>query len=165
MTIVDFARAPFDGALLRSAFGSFPSGVTAVCALVEGRPVGMAASSFTSVSLDPPLVAVCAQTSSSTWQLLRAAPSVCVSVLSGDHGAACRALAGPADDRFTDVAWDHAPSGAPRIADAAAWFDCTLDAELPAGDHVIGLLRIQALAADAERTPLVFHRSAFVAIP
>jgi flavin reductase (DIM6/NTAB) family NADH-FMN oxidoreductase RutF len=79
---------------LRRAFAMFPSGVTAVCATVEGRPVGLAASSFTSVSLDPPLVSVCIAHTSSTWPLLRAAGRVGVSVLAEGHASIARQLAG-----------------------------------------------------------------------
>lgn len=74
-----------DTTLLRSVFGRFPTGVTAVCAEVDGAPVGMAASSFTSVSLSPPLVSVCVQNSSQTWPVLRRARRIGVSVLSEEH--------------------------------------------------------------------------------
>ena len=97
---------------LRHAFGHLPSGVVAVCALVGGRPVGMAASSFVPVSLKPPLVSFCAARTSRTWQALRQAPSLGVSVLAEDHAALCRALASSAEDRFADVRWEAGESGA-----------------------------------------------------
>ena len=88
---------------LREAFGVHPSGVVAVAARVDGRPVGLAASSFTSVSLDPPLVSFSIANSSKTWPDLRRADHLGVSVLAHHHGQVCRQLAGPVEDRFTDV--------------------------------------------------------------
>lgn len=102
----------FDGPIfitgnqLRRAFGCFPSGVTAVCALVDGEPVGMAASSFTSVSVSPPLVSVCIQNISSTWPKLRRRPRLGLSVLAEGHDAACARLASKDGDRFADVGWE-----------------------------------------------------------
>jgi flavin reductase (DIM6/NTAB) family NADH-FMN oxidoreductase RutF len=150
-----------DSALLRTAFGCFPSGVTAVCAYLEGAPVGMAASSFTSVSLDPPLVSVCVANESATWQQLRRAHRLGVSVLAAGHELACRQLASKAGDRFAGLGWQATDDGAVLLDDASLVLDCSLDAELPAGDHHIALLRIHGLAADHESVPLVFHRSKF----
>jgi flavin reductase (DIM6/NTAB) family NADH-FMN oxidoreductase RutF len=76
--------------VLRGAFAAFPSGVTAIAGMLDGHPVGMAASSFTSVSLEPPLVSVCMAHSSSTWPSLRRAPSIGVSVLAAGHGDIAR---------------------------------------------------------------------------
>lgn len=89
------------GEELRRAFGCFPSGVTAVCAPVDGAPIGMAASSFTSVSLTPQLVPVCIQHSSTTWPLLRGRPRLGLSVLAEGNDAACLRLAGRDGDPAT----------------------------------------------------------------
>lgn len=146
---------------LRNAFGFFPSGVTAVCALIDGEPVGMAASSFTSVSVDPPLVSVCIQNSSATWPKLRAAPRLGLSVLSEEHSVACRSLSRKVGDRFAGFSRFELANGAILVRDASAWWDCELHAEMAAGDHTIVLLRICALGSDPSRPPLVFHRSEF----
>ncbi|MGZ4521325.1 MAG: flavin reductase family protein [Mycobacteriaceae bacterium] len=76
----------FTPTALREVFGAFPSGVVVLAATIDGEQIGMAASSFTSVSLDPPLVSVCVATQSRTWPQLRRAPRIGVSVLAGDHG-------------------------------------------------------------------------------
>lgn len=146
--------------MLRAAFARFPSGVTALCALVDGAPEGMAVSSFISVSLDPPLLAVSLRRSSRTWAALRRAGGIGVSVLAAGHGPLTRRLSG-ATDRFTGVDWTATPSGAVRIGGAAAWFDCALREELPAGDHVIALLTIHDVAHPPAEPPLVFHGSTF----
>ncbi|GAA5155345.1 MULTISPECIES: flavin reductase family protein [Amycolatopsis] len=145
---------------LRAAFACFPSGVTALCALVDGAPDGMAVSAFTPVSLDPPLLAVCIQGGSKTWRRLRTAPAIGVTVLAAGHDALCRRLSAPAD-RFAGVPWTASPTGAVFVDGSPARFDCVLHEELPAGDHLIALLRIHALEFSSAGAPLVFHGSAF----
>ncbi|MFI8974978.1 flavin reductase family protein [Nocardia asteroides] len=146
---------------LRRAFGCFPSGVTAVCAMVDGGPVGMAASSFTSVSMVPPLVSVCFQESSSTWPRLREQRRLGISVLAEGHDELCLRLARKSDDRFADIAWDHTPGGSVFVHGATAWLECSLRSEILAGDHTVALLDIHALRADPDAAPLVFHGSRF----
>src|SRR3546814_15819531 len=90
--MIQMASGEVGPAQLRAAFGCFPSGITAVCALIDGKPVGMAASSFTSVSLDPPLVSVCVPNRSTPWRQLRSVLRMGVSVLAGGQGRACRTL-------------------------------------------------------------------------
>lgn len=152
---------PFDSHAFRSALGTFPTGITAVCArLADGAVTGLAANSFTSVSLDPPLVSVCIATDSSTWGQMQHASGFAVSILSGDHGDVCRRLASTDPDRLGEVAWEPAPSGAPVIQGALAWFDCSIWSRQAAGDHEIVVGRVDALAeADPEASPLLFFRS------
>lgn len=150
-----------DDTELRRVFGCFPSGVIAVCAMVDGEPVGMAASSFTTVSLMPPLVSICIQNSSTTWPTLRGRAALGVSVLAEDHTGACRSLSRKDGDRFAGVRWIQRSSGSVFVHGASAWLDCRQHAEVPAGDHTIVLLEICALRADPDTPPLVFHGSRF----
>lgn len=150
-----------DPGLLRRAFGCFPSGVTAVGAMVDDKPIGMAASSFTSVSLEPPLVSVCFQAASGTWQSLRELPRLGISVLAQGQDEICMRLARKTDDRFADVAWDHSTEGAVFVHGATAWLECSVYAEVPAGDHAVAMLEIHGLRANPEAAPLVFHGSRF----
>ncbi|GIE36569.1 putative oxidoreductase [Actinoplanes italicus] len=152
-----------DPVRLRQAFGDFPSGVVAVAALVDGASVGLAASSFTSVSLEPPLVSVSIANSSKTWPDLRRADHLGVTVLAAHHGELCRQLAGPVEHRFDHVGVDVTENGAVVIEDGLARFDCTIYREVEAGDHTIVLLQLHAVehGADAAAGPLVFHRSGF----
>jgi flavin reductase (DIM6/NTAB) family NADH-FMN oxidoreductase RutF len=147
--------------LLRDVYGCFPSGVAAVCALIDGTPTGMAVSSFTSVSLDPPLVSVCVDNGSTTWPRLRAAQHVGVSVLGEAHERACRQLAARTGDRFEGLSVHATAEGALLIDGASAWLDCTIETQLPAGDHLVVLLRVTALQGHPDTAPLVFHRSGF----
>ena len=150
-----------DARALRTAFGRFPSGVVAVCALVDGKPAGLTASTFVPVSLDPPLVAFCVQWTSTTWPLLEGVPRVGVSVLGEAHDSAARQLAARTGDRFAGLTLEATADGAVLIDGSAAWLDCSLDSVVPAGDHGIVLLRVHALTTRAEVDPLVFHGSAF----
>ncbi|MGW0005750.1 flavin reductase family protein [Nocardia grenadensis] len=150
-----------DANRLREVFGAFPTGVVAVCAVRGGRPVGMAASSFTSVSLDPPLVSVCIQRTSQTWPVLRESPRLGVTILAARQGVACRTLSMKQGDRFAGVDWYAHEDGSVVVRDASAWLVTSVHAELDAGDHLVSLLRVHTVDADPHSPPLVFHRSGF----
>jgi flavin reductase (DIM6/NTAB) family NADH-FMN oxidoreductase RutF len=146
---------------LRRVFSAFPSGVTAVAALVDGAPVGMTVSSFTSVSLDPPLVSVCVARTSTTWPVLREAAWLGLSVLAADQADACRQLSAYGVDRFAGLGWRATPDGAVVLDGASAWLVCGADAQHSAGDHDIVVLRVRDLGVDHDIRPLVFHASQF----
>jgi flavin reductase (DIM6/NTAB) family NADH-FMN oxidoreductase RutF len=154
-----------DPQALRKAFGVFPSGVVAVAAEVDGKRVGLAASSFTSVSLSPPLVSFSIARTSRTWPALRRAEHLGVTILADHHGEVCRQLAGPVDQRFDGIPVTVSEDGALTLDEGLARFDCTVYREVEAGDHEIVLLQLHAVesADDGQDTslPLVFHRSAF----
>jgi flavin reductase (DIM6/NTAB) family NADH-FMN oxidoreductase RutF len=147
--------------LLRAAFASFPSGVTSVAGMHDGVPVGMAASSFVSVSLDPPLVSVCVALTSTTWPVLRPLPRLGLSILAEEHGAVARALAAKNIDRFAGVSWEQSEGGAVFLHGSALWLECSLTQEIPAGDHGIALLKIEQLWTYPDVSPLVFHGSQY----
>lgn len=157
-----------DEVALKRAYSCFPSGVVGVCchhtSPAGTELVGMAASAFTSVSLNPPLVSVCVQNTSTTWPRLRAAGTIGVSVFAHDQDQVCRRLAGPAAHRFDGITPLGAGDGALFIPGAAAHLSCTIDSEIPAGDHVLVLLRIRRLDSDPGVEPLVFHASTFRAL-
>lgn len=147
--------------VLRRAFGAFPSGVVALCAVVDGSPQGMVASSFVTVSLEPPLVAFCVQWTSRTWPQLEPLPHIGVSVLGEVHDLAARQLASRVGDRFADLPVETTPEGAIFLHGAGAWLDCSVEQTFPAGDHGIVLLRLHALELHEGVAPLVFAGSAF----
>ncbi|MGF7233716.1 MAG: flavin reductase family protein [Frankia sp.] len=151
----------FDARRLRHVFGAFPSGVAAVAALVDGMPVGIAASSFTSVSLDPPLVSLCIARTSTTWPLLREVPRLGVSILSAAQERAGRQLAARQADRFAELSWRTTDDGAVLLDGASGWLETSIEQQVPAGDHDIVVLRVYDLDADHDINPLVFHASQF----
>ena len=150
-----------DGGALRRGFGAFPTGVAALAAVVEGEPVGMAVSSFTSVSLDPPLVSVCAASASRTWRRLRGAGRLGVSVLSAVQEQAGGQLGAREADRFAGLSWRATCGGAVLLGGASAWFECAVEREIRAGDHEIVVLRVHRFGVDPQLPPLVFHASRY----
>ncbi|QTI68952.1 flavin reductase family protein [Gordonia polyisoprenivorans] len=150
-----------DAARLRKAFGIFPTGVVAVAAEVDGAVIGLAASSFTSVSLDPPLVSVSIANTSKTWPDLRRADHLGVTVLADHQDVLCRQLAGPVAQRFDGVLLNASDEGAVTLDDGLAQFDCTVYREVEAGDHIIVLLELHSVDHPETGSPLIFHRSGF----
>ena len=148
---------------LREVFGIFPSGVVAVAALVDGVPVGLAASSFTSVSLEPPLVSFAISNISKTWPDLRRATHLGVTILADHHARAARQLAGAVAQRFDGLAVSLTQEGAVVLDDGLAAFETTIENEVVAGDHTIVVLRLHGVrrTGSADPSPLVFHRSRF----
>ncbi|MFF5534154.1 flavin reductase family protein [Streptomyces cinerochromogenes] len=159
-------RAPVGQEEFRRVLGSFASGVTVITAPAadgEPGPAGFACQSFSSLSLEPPLVCFMVGRSSTTWPRIARAGVFCVNVLGAGQEELCRGFAVSGGDKFAGVAYDPAPvSGAPRLDGAAAWIDCTVHAVHTGGDHLIVVGRVDALGADGPEEPLLFHRGRFV---
>ncbi|SDX74462.1 NADH-FMN oxidoreductase RutF, flavin reductase (DIM6/NTAB) family [Ruegeria halocynthiae] len=151
-----------DPRALRNAFGTFMTGVTVVTSNdANGHPLGFTANSFTSVSLDPPLVLVCLANSSTNYESLIAADGFAVSILSETQTEVSNTFARPVDDRFAHVEWRLGPVGSPLIEGASAWFDCAMHKIVDAGDHVILIGEVKAF----DNTPapgLGYVRGAYV---
>lgn len=150
-----------DTTRLRKAFGRFPTGVTAICVVRDGKPVGFSASSFNTVSADPPLVSLCVQTGSSTWPHIQASERIGVSVFSVGQSSLCRQLASRADDRFAGATWTEGEGGSLLLAGAAAWYETSIEFEQTVGDHEVIILRVHRLSSDPDKEPLVFGDSRF----
>lgn len=151
-----------DPRALRNAFGTFMTGVTVVTACDgKGDPLGFTANSFTSVSIDPPLVLVCLANSSKNYDALVNARGFAVNVLSEQQIEVSNTFARPAEDRFACVGWRKSPNGSPVLEDVSAWFDCSMHKVIEAGDHVILLGEVEGLNHTA--TPgLGYARGAYV---
>lgn len=147
-------------ASFREAMGHLATGVTVVTAHARQGPVGMAANSVTSVSLDPPLILLCPGKSSSTWPAIRAAGRWCVNVMARHHEQVTRRFAERGADRFAGVACADRASG-PALADAVAWIDCSYREEHDAGDHTIVVADVMAVQAVAGVDPLIFFRGRY----
>jgi flavin reductase (DIM6/NTAB) family NADH-FMN oxidoreductase RutF len=146
---------------LREAFGHFPSGVVAIAAEVAGVRVGLAASTFVPVSLEPPLVSFCVQNTSTTWPKLKDLPKLGISVLGESHDEAAKTLAAKTGDRFAGLETVSSESGAVFIKGTGLWLESAIEQMIPAGDHTIVVLRVSEVTVDAEVAPIVFHRSVF----
>ncbi len=148
-----------DSQRFRRVLGHLPTGVTVITAHGVDGPVGMAANSVTSVSLDPPLVLFCPAKSSTTWPRLRQAGMVCINVLAADHAELSRRFAAKGADRFAGLDYEYRTAG-PALTGAVAWIECRLLEERDAGDHTIVLADVIALETPDSRVPqpLVFFR-------
>jgi len=147
--------------LFRSVLSNFATGVTIITARDGEEIVGMSANSFTSVSLEPPLVAFCAARSSTTYPRIRRAGGFCVNVLADDQAELAKLFSRLGVDRFAEISWGPAPSGAAILEGVLAWVDCTITAEHPAGDHVIVVGEVRYLGAAPARSPLLFFQSSY----
>lgn len=155
----------FDQLEFRAVLGRYPTGVVVVGALVDGEPVGMAVNSFTSVSLEPPLVAFCTALTSSTWPRMRRVGGYAMSLLAAGQEATCRTFARKGVDRFAGVRWSPSPGGHPVLEGALAWLDLETYGTQPAGDHELVLGQVTALGTGNDTAPLVFHRGGFTELP
>jgi len=150
-----------DPQVLRDVLGHFASGVTVVTARTADGPAGFTCQSFSSLSLDPPLVAFAPARTSQTWPALRAIGRFCVNVLAEGQGAVSQNFARSGVDKFAGVTWSPSVHGAPVLDGVVAWIDGELWAEYDGGDHSIVVARVLDLGADPDRRPLLFHRGAY----
>jgi flavin reductase (DIM6/NTAB) family NADH-FMN oxidoreductase RutF len=154
-------QAAFDSSRFRHVLGHFATGVAVITAMAPSGPVGMSVSSFTSVSLEPPLVAFLPDKSSTSWPKIRAAAAFCVNILSAGQEALCAQFARKGIDKFAGVAWRAAPSGAPILEGGMAWIDCELTQNFESGDHFIAIGRVLQLEAAEYGVPLVFFQGGY----
>ncbi|MDN3480908.1 flavin reductase [Arthrobacter sp. APC 3897] len=151
-----------DPLVFRNVLGHFPTGVVLITGIADdGEPVGMIVGSFTSVSLDPPLVAFLPTVASQTFKRLRTAQSFCVNVLAADQEDICRTFAGRAANKFDGVSWHPSPLGAPVLDGVVAFIDCTFESVSDAGDHHIVLGAVQELQVCSPVAPLLFFQGGY----
>lgn len=152
-----------DAIRFRSVLGRFATGVVAVTAIdpATGEPTGLAANSFTSVSLNPPLVAFCVAHTSTTWPKIRAADRYCINILADHQREICLQLATKGAAKFAGLTWAKSPAGQPVIDGAIAWLECSAQAEHLAGDHVIVVCQVHHLDTHHDTGPLLFYRGGY----
>jgi flavin reductase (DIM6/NTAB) family NADH-FMN oxidoreductase RutF len=150
----------FDSARFRHVLGHFPTGVTIITANPPSGPVGLTIGSFTSVSLDPPLVGFLPGKASTTWPAIEEAGAFCVNFLCEEQGELCWSFARETTDKFADQAWTPAPvTGSPVLDGVLGWIDCTIHNVVDAGDHWFVLGRVLALDVSGDDIgPLLFFR-------
>ncbi len=150
-----------DARALRDAFGAFLTGVTVVTTVDNaGAPIGFTANSFTSVSLDPPLLLVCLAKTSRNYATLTSAKGFGVNILSESQKDVSNTFARPVEDRFAAVDWRPGPYGSPVFANVAAWFDCATHEVVDAGDHVILIGRVESFD-NSGKTGLGYARGGY----
>lgn len=146
----------------RDVLSSFASGITVITAMNGETPHGFTCQAFTSLSLDPPMVAFTVRRESDTKPHILAAGRFCVNVLAADQRGHCHRFAARDTDRFEDIPWRLSPGGSPILDGVLAWIDCAIGAEYPGGDHTIVVGNVLDLASPRTGDPLVFYRGTFV---
>lgn len=150
----------FDSRAYRDTMGQFCTGVVIVAGVEKGKLVGFAAQSFVSLSLDPPLVAVCPGKASTSWPRIRAAGYFCINILAEDQQATSDIFAQAG--KTADIAWATRRTGAPILNGAMAYVECALIVEHDAGDHTVAIGRVlgfETLRDDAK--PLLYFRGGY----
>jgi 3-hydroxy-9,10-secoandrosta-1,3,5(10)-triene-9,17-dione monooxygenase reductase component len=151
--------AAVDPRKFRDVLGNYCSGITILSAQLNDELIGMTCQSFFSVSLEPPLVAFCIGNSSSTYPRLRSADGLVVNFLAKSQSEISSSFARSGSDKWAGIDWTaSARSGHPVIDGALASLDCEIIQEVPAGDHVIAIAKVNALDAKTDDGPLLYFR-------
>jgi 3-hydroxy-9,10-secoandrosta-1,3,5(10)-triene-9,17-dione monooxygenase reductase component len=159
---VDDEEAQNQARLFRDVLGRYASGVTVVTTMSAGQPVGMTCQSFTSVSIDPPLIAFLPTKQSRAFASIQRAGTFCVNFLAAGQDGLSNAFASRGDDKFAGVEWSRsAVTGSPLLADVVGHVDCTVHAVHEAGDHYLVMGKVVELAVGDAADPLLFYRGAY----
>jgi 3-hydroxy-9,10-secoandrosta-1,3,5(10)-triene-9,17-dione monooxygenase reductase component len=151
-----------DAQAFRTTLGQFCSGVVIATGCLEGVPAGFAAQSFSSLSLEPPLVALFPGKQSTSWPKLRESGSFCINILAANQRPVCDTFARSGIDKFSDLDWHPGVTGSPVLGGVLAYIDCDLEVEHDAGDHTIAVGRVRDLAIrEASAGPLLFFRGGY----
>jgi flavin reductase (DIM6/NTAB) family NADH-FMN oxidoreductase RutF len=155
-------KQSIDPAVFRQVLGNYPTGVAVITAADStGTPLGMVVGTFTSVSLDPPLVGFLPDKRSSTWPQIEASGRFCVNVFASDQLAQCKQLARSGPDKFEGVSHSRSPHGLPVLDDAMVVIECGLHSVVEAGDHWFVLGAVEAMEVRREADPMLFFRGKY----
>lgn len=151
-----------DAGAFRSALGCYPTGVIIMTGLTrDGERFGLTMNSFTSVSLDPPLVSMCLARTASNFDALEISRGFAVNILREDQGHISGQFAKSGADKWLDVGYREGINGVPILEPNLAAFQCSFYAEYEGGDHIIVIGRVEAVEYDADTAPLVFHQGGY----
>lgn len=144
-TNIESTESSLIGDEVKMVMSHFATGITIVTAIGDSSPIGFTCQSFTSLSLNPPLIALAPAKSSISWPKIARSGTFCVNILAMGQQDVCRAFAVSGGDKFERVAWRPASRGAPVIDGALAWVECALELVHDAGDHELVVGRVLAL--------------------
>ncbi|GAA1016369.1 monooxygenase [Acrocarpospora pleiomorpha] len=153
-----------DVGTMRSVLGHFCTGVAVITGIDGGEPVGMTVQSLVSASLEPPLILVCPQRTSTSWPRIARGGVFCANILNSAQHALSLKFAKSGGPKFDGVPWRPGRTGAPILESALAHIECDVHSVHEAGDHFIVLGRVVDLAAGGTDGPLLFYRGAFGAL-
>jgi len=151
-----------DPKYFRDVLGSYPTGVCVVTSLgAGGERWGLAVGSFTSISLDPPLVGFLPDKRSRSWERIAPTGRFCVNILGSAQLAACQRFASRHEDKFEGISHGDSPGGLPLLDDVLAWIECDIAQTIEIGDHLLVVGAVRAMARSGEGSPLIFHRGGY----
>ena|SRR5437868_3892278 len=153
-----------DSRAFRDALGCFPTGVAVVTATGSDSHFGITVNSFTSVSLDPPLLLWCMDRRSRRHDVFVKASGFTVSILGTDHKEVSSRLARPGEHSLDDITLIETELGPPALADSLAVFECAVEKKMEAGDHTILLGRVLRFSCPSASAPLVYFRGKYSAL-
>ncbi|MDN3460867.1 flavin reductase family protein [Rhodococcus sp. APC 3903] len=151
----------FDGGHFRSVLGHFASGIAVITAATTDGPVGFTCQSFSSLSLEPPLIAFMPSRKSTSWPQIEQVGQLCVNILSAEQQQIANGFAMSGRNKFDGVAYLPGHGGAPRLDRACAWIDAEVENVQEGGDHLIVTARVRELTSDETMEPLIFHRGRY----
>lgn len=153
---------PIDTQLYRAVMRHLPTGVAAVCSTdtVTGVQNAMIVGTFASLSMEPALVTFSVMHTSTSWPRIAAAEQFSISLLAEDQQHVCRALSAKGEDKLSSVGWSESGWGTPHVHGSLAWFDCRIEQQFVAGDHVVVIASVLDMTP-GEGAPLIFHGGRF----
>ncbi|MFE5837677.1 flavin reductase family protein [Arthrobacter sp. NPDC056493] len=151
-----------DSDTYRAVMRHLPTGVAAICSTdpVTGARNGMIVGTFASLSMEPALVTFSVMHSSTSWPRIADAGTFSVSLLAADQQQVCRALSAKGEDKLSNVGWSESGWGTPHISGSLAWFDCRIEQQFTAGDHLVVIASVLDMTP-GEGAPLIFHGGRF----
>jgi 3-hydroxy-9,10-secoandrosta-1,3,5(10)-triene-9,17-dione monooxygenase reductase component len=151
-----------DSTTFRKVLGNYPTGVCAVTATNANQaPIGMIVGTFSSVSLDPPLIGFFPDKKSRSWAAIESAGRFCVNVLASDQLDICNQLASSRENKFEDLSHRTSDNGSPIIDGVLAWIDCDIHDVVDAGDHFFVMGRVIALETERDGDPMLFFKGRY----
>lgn len=155
--------SPDNSNWFREVLGQYPTGVSIIAGQdADGEPAGFVVGTFTSVSLDPPLVGFLPAHSSTTWPRIRPSGRFCVNILSDRQQRLCRAFSRSGSDKFAGIRWRLSTLGNPIIEGAVAYVDCVVENEFVVGDHSMVVGRVDSLdVRHGSHQPILFYRGGY----
>lgn len=164
MTATTIAPPKFDSHTYRAVMRHLPTGVAAICSTdpVSGTQNGMIVGTFAPLSMEPALVTFSVMHSSTSWPKIADAPAFSISLLAEDQQHVCRALSAKGEDKLASVAWSESAWGNPHLHGSLAWFDCRIEQQFTAGDHLVVIASVLAMTpTQGACAPLIFHGGRF----
>lgn len=157
--------ATFDKRKFRDALGTFSTGITVVTTTHNNsKPVGITVNSFTSVSLDPPLVLWCLDNDAESYNIYATCKNFAVHILHQDQEEISKLFATKYSSKFTNLEWHSGEFGSPILNDFFTCFQCETETTYAGGDHLILLGRVKSFETHKDRPPLVYHGGNYQAL-